>query len=53
MFFENYRQALEYSVGQFQDTKRKHKAIKTKAWQFCRITGDYFLKDGYTVVLVG
>lgn len=52
MFFNRYRDALEYSVGQSQDTRRAHKAVKATAWQFCRKSGEYFLAQGYTVILV-
>lgn len=52
MIFERYIDALEYSVSQFRDTGRKHKAVKAKAWVFDRQSGEYTLLDRFTVILV-
>lgn len=52
MKFETIKQAIDYAKDQSSITHRKHKAVKSTAWYFDRLTGKYYLKDCFTVVLI-
>ena len=52
MKFENLKDANDYAKNQTLITKRSHKAVKDNGWYFDRLTGEYYLKECFTVVLL-
>ncbi len=52
MKFDNFKDAHDYAKNQSSITRRTHKAVKDNAWYFDRLTGEYYLKECFTVVLL-